>query len=120
MGTVESIQEIRQRLREDLEQVPRASALSDVLWNMQEACRKFLDGYDLLDGNVVISQETHALVREFRMVFRNELTSLSERYGIQMRKLIPDLEILARRGFDARRATDFMFSTSPQPGEISG
>ncbi len=109
-GTVKSIDEIRQRLRKDLEQLPRNSELSDALWNMQEACRSFLDGYELLGGGLVISSETTVLVRDFRVAFRNELSLISQRFGIRMRKLVPDLETLAKQGYGVEQATMLMFT----------
>ena len=109
-GTVKSIQEIRRRLVEDLEKLPRGCELADSLWNMQEACRTFLDGYDLLDKDVLGSRETHVLIHDYREVFRNELSKLSQLYDIPMRRLIPPPETLERWGIPAHESTKLMFT----------
>ena len=109
-GTVKSIQEIRTRLTEDLEKIQRESQLADSLWNMQDACRLFLDRYQLLQENVMISPDTDTLVNDFREVFRNELTRLSDRYRVKMRRLIPPPEALQRTGLSPEDVTRIMFT----------
>jgi hypothetical protein len=111
-GAIKSIEEIRQRLREDRENIPRNSSLADSLWNMQDACRSFLDQYDLLypDRAEAICFSTRTLVNEFREIFRNELTKLSQMFNLPMRRLVSDLESLAGERLPASAARDLMFS----------
>lgn len=111
VGAIKSIEEIRQRLRDDLERTSRGSQLSDSLWAMQEACRNFLDGHEAVGRDTPIGFQTHVLVREFREIFRNELMKLSKTYSVPMRRLIPEPEELAQFGIPPEQATDKLFDS---------
>ena len=111
-GSVISVREIRQRLTNDLQQIPRDSGLANSIRRMQEACKKLLDAYDSLcrdkSSTVLSSTETHELVSKFRGVFRRELVTLSEVYGVDMYRLIPSQETLEKVGSVSEE--DFLFS----------
>jgi hypothetical protein len=112
-GSIESIQEIRRRLGDDLEILQRGSGLAESLRRMQDACRDLLDKYDILSKGrtVLISGDTHELVYSFRSVFRTELVRLAEVYDIQMYRLIPSADALARGGLNASNEEQFLFAS---------
>ena len=112
VGSIKSIQEIRRRLTDDLEKLPRGADLAGILSRMREACRDFLDKYELLSSGTITSEETHQFVQEFRAVFSVELSKISETYNIPMNKLILSPAFLERIGLDPEASNKYLFSES--------
>jgi hypothetical protein len=86
-GTIISVQQIRERLGSYIEMVDRKSHLSKSLRIMRNACRDFLDSWQIITeghgaGNGLISSgETDPLVSQFRKVFATELLRIGEQFG---------------------------------------
>ena len=87
-GTPKSVQEIRDRLNKDIENLDRTSNLAQSLLFMRKACRDFLDAYQLIKDpdceSPVDWDGADELIEKFRKVFISNMIQISSAYEFEL------------------------------------